>query len=321
MFRHIMRIKATDSPNVRYGLAEKRLGRTATNKRFYPGVLSFQEYLFRLATWDDNRKSVGLDAEWYEGAELLLFPLLWLQRAAGVEAAVRCKAYPAEAMGVDPGEGAANTSWCVVNRYGVKDLISYKTPDTNRIIDQILDLKHQYNIPPEKIYLDRGNGKQHADRLRQRGYPVHTVAFGESVALEPKRGLRLIQERRVNIEERYQYKNRRAYMYGELSIRCDPALEEDGVLPFSIPDVNLPAYIELRRQLGMMPKMYDEEGRLYLPPKNSKQEYLPEEMRTNTAKDMSLSKMLGRSPDEADSLVVAYYGLTHKPMIARAGAL
>jgi hypothetical protein len=319
MFRHVMRIRATDSPNVRYGLAEQRIGQPPTGRRLYPGVLSWEDYVNRQATWDDNRKKVGLDAEWYEGEELLCFPLQWLQRAAGHEPWLACQRLAGEAIGVDPGEGGANTSWSVVNNLGLRELVSYKTPDTTVIVDQTLDLMFGHNIKPEKVYFDRGSGKQHADVMRRRGYPVQTVAFGEAVALEPKRGLRLIGEKRVNLEERYHYKNRRAYMYGELSVRLDPALEAEDVAVFSIPDTGSKAYIELRRQLGMMPKRYDGEGRMFLPPKNAKDEHLAPEMRSATIE--TLNSILGRSPDEADSLVVAYYALSHKSMRPRAGAI
>lgn len=313
VFRHVMRIKATDSPNVKLGLLQSKLGKPPSGERLYPGVVSWADYQFRLATWDDNRKTVGLLAEWYEGAELLLYPLPWLQRAALVEHYIRCKNYPAEAMGIDPGEGAANSAWAVVNRYGLKEMHSFKTPDTNQIIDKTLELIHQHHIPGEKVYLDRGSGKQHADRLRRMGYAVATVAFGESVALEPKRGLRLMAERKDNLEERYAYKNRRAYMYGELSIRLDPALERDGITPFAIPEINEPCYIELRRQLGAMPKMFDQEGRLILPPKNKNATAIE----TNI---MTLTELLGCSPDEADALAIAYYALTHKPTRGHARA-
>jgi hypothetical protein len=69
-----------------------------------------------------------------------------------------------------------------------------------------------------------------------------------------------------------------------------------------------------------MPKRYDEEGRMYLPPKNDKEDYKPEEMRTNNNRE-TLSKIMGHSPDEADSLVIGYYALTHKPIRPKVGAI
>jgi hypothetical protein len=106
-----------------------------------------------------------------------------------------------------------------------------------------------------------GGGKQHADRMRAMGYPVRTVAFGEAVTPDIRRGLRRIDERVEAQEERYVYLNRRAEMYGTLRELIDPARD--------VPVFALPAeYTVLRRQLSPIPLMFDAEGRLKLPPKN-----------------------------------------------------
>ncbi len=85
------------------------------------------------------------------------------------------------------------------------------------------------------------------------------------------------------------YANLRAQMYGEASNDCNPVDAGD----FSIPD-GTPALKELHRQLGLMPKRRDEEGRLYLPSKSKKDE--------STKK--TLTEILGHSPDEADAFVL-----------------
>ena len=63
------------------------------------------------------------------------------------------------------------------------------------------------------------------------------------------------------------------------------------------------AHKELQRQLAVMPLDYDNEGRLYLPPKSKKDK---------NSKVVTLMDMLGCSPDYADSLVLATYGLEDK---------
>jgi len=86
------------------------------------------------------------------------------------------------------------------------------------------------------------------------------------------------------------YANLRAQMYGEASTECNPLEPGDG---YSIPD-NTPALRELHRQLGLMPKRRDEEGRLYLPSKSKKDE----------STKRTLTDILGHSPDEADAFVL-----------------
>lgn len=71
-------------------------------------------------------------------------------------------------------------------------------------------------------------------------------------------------------------------------------------------------YAELRRQLAPMPLDYDGEGRMYLPPKNKP---------TPTYKGRTIRDLIGRSPDHADSLVLAVFGLVVRPSKIRVGVL
>jgi hypothetical protein len=304
-YRKIIRITAQDSPNVRLALAQQAAGRKPTNETILPGVLSWDEYKKRLATWDEVRKTIGLFAQFYAGSEVLLFPPEWLNRAAEVAAGLAGQVRKAEAIGCDPGEGGANSSWSVVDRYGLIELYSVKTPDTTVIPNVTISLMQRYGVPAEKVALDRGGGgKQHADVLRARGYNVRTVAFGESVVLEPRRGITPFKDKVGNVEEKYAYKNRRAEMYGTLSLLLDPALNETG---FGIPA----GYVNLRKELSVFPKEYDEEGRQTLPPKSKTDP---------NSKRKTLTDMIGHSPDEADSLVLACWMLTQKPIRNKAGA-
>ena len=83
-------------------------------------------------------------------------------------------------------------------------------------------------------------------------------------------------------------------MYGILRELINPDREEGA---FALP----PDYHELRHELGILPLQHDSEGRMFLPPKDH-----------NTAgphQGPSIRQLLGRSPDRADSLVLAVWVL------------
>jgi len=311
LVRKVIRIKAEDSPNVRYGLAQKAKGITPTNEIIVPGVRTYAEYVELRATKDTVWQCVALDADWYEGAENLLYPPEWLNYAETVADKLEGQNRIAESMGIDPGEGVASTVWCIVDRLGLMHLLSSKTPDTSTIPAQTIALLNTFGLSPKKCYFDRGGGgKQHADRLRALGYEVNTVAFGESIVQEPKYGMSRVPERMELKEEAYTYKNRRAEMYGILSMTLDPQFDANGENPKKEITFGLPRrYSELRRQLAPVPKWYDEEGRLFLPPKQHKPGGVTEQ------KTKTMIDLVGCSPDEADALVLAVYGLQTKPQI------
>jgi hypothetical protein len=144
------------------------------------------------------------------------------------------------------------------------------------------------------------------------------VAFGEAVSQEPQRfrGAGQAFSDRINItEERYAYKNRRAEMYGTLREMLDPGLGYNGGggAGFGIPS----AYTELRRQLAPIPLLYDNEGRLFLPPKG--RQFAGElQQQRGAPTQKTMIELIGCSPDEADSLVLAVHGLTSKTKRPRA---
>jgi hypothetical protein len=121
--------------------------------------------------------------------------------------------------------------------------------------------------------------------------------------MEPKRGLVRLEEKMEVREERTVYFNRRAELYGELSLLLDPAQGHN----FGIGR----EHEELLRQLKLIPKKYDGEGRLVMIPKNNPRD--ENDPRT-------LKKLLGCSPDEADSLVLACYAMRKRPLRPTAGA-
>lgn len=299
----VIRIKATDSPNVRLGLAQRAAGKTPTNEIIVPGVMPYDEYQKRRATWDKVRQCVGLDAEFWEGADALLFPPEWLNRCEERARELVPKVRRAVSMGVDPAEGGDKTAFTVVDWWGVIEQVSLQTPSTNDIPNRAIGLMRKHAVQPSNVLFDRGGGgKQAADQMRERGYGgVRTVAFGEPVTPAFSKGTRDEDDVTDQAEARYQYKNRRAQMYHMIRLLME---RPQG---FGIPSF----YPELRRQLAPIPLTYDREGRLYLLPKSKSR---PD------SKEKTLIDLIGHSPDEADSLALAVYGL-HKPApVASAGA-
>ncbi len=315
-YRKIIRIKAQDSPNVRYAEAQIAAGQQPTGEMIVPGVLSWHDYCKRRLTWDAVRQCIGLDAEFWDGSEVFLFPTDWLSRAEQYANYLNIMKVPriAKAIGVDPAEGGDKTTMAVGDEYGVMDLISSKTPDTSVIGSRVIELGRKYRVPPDKWFFDRGGGgKQIVDSLRARGYPASTVAFGETVTPQLKRGTRREKfEKKVDqVETRYAYFNRRSEMYGILSIMLDPGsvIGNGAGLPAILSNkgysgYGIPAELgELRRQLSLIPKRLDGEGRLKMLPKNK---------RTAKSNEECLSDIIGHSPDEADAVVLMVYGLTHE---------
>ena len=294
--RKIIRIKAEDSPNVRLALAEIAVGLEPSGRVIIPGVKQYWEYKSNRRDWDDHQQCVCLDADWYQGQDVLMYPPEWLNRAESLAASLRGKRRIAKAIGVDTGEGSADTAWVAVDELGLIDLEARKTPDTSEIPGFTLAFARKHNVPPERVMFDRGGGGyEHACTLRKQGYNVRTVAFGTPITPAKKgRGtIAVLQERIEQDEEKYTYKNRRAEMYHKLRLK----LSEGYGLPKK--------YAELRRQLAPVPLWYDEEGRIYLPPKQAK----PGDEDKNK---VTITKLVGCSPDHSDALVLAIYGMTIK---------
>jgi hypothetical protein len=294
-YRKIIQIKGTDSPNVRYGLLELAAGRVPTNKIITPGVLPYSEYVKRRMLWDKVKQTVSIDGEFYEGAETMMFPPEWLARAEKIAAEfVPYTTRTGRAIGCDPAEGGDSSCWSVVDGHGLIKLISLKTPDTNLIPYETIRLMKLYKVDAKNVWFDRGGGgKQHVDRLRSMGHEVRTVAFGEPASeADLFKRYKRMSEKREEKEDRTVYKNRRAEMYGIIRELIDPSNE---------PGFGLPGeYHELRRQLAPIPLRYGREGQMYLLPKHKEKSDSTEEC---------LYDLLGCSPDEADSLALAVFGL------------
>jgi hypothetical protein len=316
--RRVIRIKAEDSPNVRYGLEEVRQGQRPTNRMLIPGVKSYTEYVRNRRRWDKIQQTVSLDADFYQGAEVLMYPPDWLARAKEVADRVEAEhrravlegighRRRAKGMGVDPAEGGDKTTLAVSDELGLMDLISLKTPDTQAIIHWVLAMMKKYSLKGHRVVFDRGGGgKQLADQLRKRGYRVRTVGFGEKVGKNPAILHKLPEDVELDTKEAaYTYLNRRAQLFGRLRELLDPDNNPAG---FGIPR----RFKEVHQQLAPIPLIYDGEGRLYLLPKRKK---------NPNSKEKTLVDLIGHSPDEADAVALSIYAMTGKVDAPVAGAM
>ncbi len=325
-YRRVIKVTAEDSPNVRYARAEMAVGKVPSNKIILPGILPWEDYQKRRQLWDKVLQCIGLDAEFYEGAEVLLYPPEWLNRAEAFAEQVSSRPRKVRAIGIDPAEGGDKTVMCAIDEWGIVEMISKKTPDTSVITGDALAFMMKHNVEPSRVVFDRGGGgKEHADRLRAQGHNVRTVAFGEAPSGEAKRGMPSSAEVLDNKEQRYAYLNRRAEMYDTLRHILDPGNNRGSDIWTSIATLTgkdpeevgrgfgIPReYTDLRRQLAPIPLLFDGEGRLYLPPKTRK---------NPQSKTRTLQDIIGQSPDEADALVLAVHILSHKRHATRIGAM
>lgn len=306
--RRVIRIKGSDSPNVRLALAQIAAGQAPSGEMIVPGVLSWEDYSQRLRTWDERRRSVGLEAMFWMGKESMLYPLAWLDRAERIARLLRPMKRTAKAMGIDTAEGGDDTAWSIVDELGLIYQQAIKTPDTGFIMPETIRLMELYGLPDQRVMFDRnGGGKQIADQMRGRGIYVRTVFFGEAPSLRIKHGRQQVKDRRQVKEVRAIYKNMRAEMYGNLRDLLEPS-SDTNKLGFALPQ----EYAELRRQLALIPYLKDGEDRMYM---------LPKSKRDPKSTELTLMQILGCSPDEADSLVIAIHCMLSKPERTLAGAV
>ena len=309
LFRKIIHISAEHSPNVRIAKARIAAGIEGPHPTIVPGVVSYADYLRRMETWDPVKRTIRLFGQFYEGAEVLLFPVQWLDRAEAISRDwTDSKISVRRTMGVDAAEGNDSTVWTICEPRRIVHQLALKTHNTDDIPGRTLALMREFNVSAENVLFDRGGGgKQHADRMRGMGHRVRTVGFGEPATQlidEKSRAVTTRTKENEMLETRYIYKNRRAEMYGLTRLKLDPEENPEG---FGIPE----HLQEMRRQMSLMPLLYDPEGRMYLPPKRKAD--------PNSNKS-SLKEIIGCSPDECDSLVLAVFGQVHPAKVIKAGA-
>lgn len=310
LYRKVIRITAEDSPNVQRALLQQKNGVKPDGEMITPGVLSWQEYMTWRTLWDKQRQCVALDARFWEGDEIYLFPEHWINLAEmrALALAGKKRTTP-RGLGCDPAEGGDKTSWAISDREGLLALISKRTPDTSVITSETIAIAKQWGVPSDRWVFDRGGGGlSHADRLRQQGYRgIRTLAFGESLVPDPKQVASNLEQRLEDREQRYVYTKRRAQLFGFLSLLLDPSLEEDGprfAIPANIMGLDGDPTTVLRDQLTPIPKTYDEGGRLYL---------LPKHAAGKSSDKRTLVKLIGHSPDEADAVTLSVYAAYNDP--------
>lgn len=311
-----IRIKGEDSPNVQFAMAQQARGIKPDGRILVPGLLTWGEYCKRRETWDPIRQCISLDAEFYEGSEILLYPPEWLNRAETIaqENAPNRFGAKASAVGVDPAEGGDSTCLAAVNETGLLELISIKTPDTSEIEGIVLAFAQKWGCPTHQIVFDSGGGgKQIADRMRKNGHQVRAISFGEAASnIDRFKPMRTKTERKDDYETRYTYKNKRAELWGLLRRYIDPSEGHD----FGIPA----EYVELRRQMSPIPLTYDDAGKLYIIPKRRKAAFgIDRERKAN--EEITIYDLIGCSPDEVDATALATYGMVYKSTKKMAGAL
>ncbi len=317
----VIKIPAIESPNIQLALAEEKAGKPMSRRILVPGCMDYDDYKFRCKTYDPVKKAAGIDAEFYEGEEVRMYPQPWLANSAEQARKLETleRSHLRRVMGVDPAEGGDNTVWTVVDRLGIIDQIAIRTSNTALIKGRTIALIKQYGIDPNDVIFDRGGGgREHADYLRSAGWDVRSVGFGEAPTLpdvdEFTPGWIDPEEKKDIKERKYAYKNRRAQMYGLLREAINPdKAAGTGEVVFGIPA----KYEEIYRQLTPLPLQYDGEGRMFLPPKDK-----PGGAHARGNKGLvTIKSLLGCSPDETDSLVLAVFALIHTPTTLEIGAI
>lgn len=309
--RKVIRITAEDSPNVKRGLAQQAAGIKPDGNQVIAGVLSWDEYQHRLATWDEQRKTVGLWGQFYQGKEVLLFPPDVLRKS--IEACRKLdRRRRATGIGIDTAEGGDSTTMCAGDDSGVLELVSHKTPNTDVICGEVIAFGVKWGVVPKNWLFDAGGGgKQHADRLRGMGFPCETVAFGGRPTIEIKRAMTLMPERKDVREDQYVYKNMRAQMYHQMALAIEG--DKDGI--YAVP-CDSEALVELHRQMSLVPKvtgdwsMWDTEGRIQM---------LPKQRKPGDTEQVTLTEIIGHSPDELDAAVLQHHASTRKRFKAKVG--
>ena len=325
LLRKVIHIGAEHSPNVQVGkeLAARGYKGEKGWPTVIPGVLSYPEYLRRKVQWDKIKQSMRLYGHFYEGESELLYPPAWLDLGEEVYKAYHPDGYDfdkctktrdgfrkAKAMGIDGGAGRDLTVFTIVDEIGIIMQHSLPTPNTMKICSLAQLYMQNFKIPPSMVTIDvGGGGKQIADRLKELGIKIRAIAFG-GTATPPKEVKTRRKAAKVEVEEvRMTYKNRRCEMYGLLRDQFDPNLNPAG---FAIPE----EMFELRQELSVHPLWYDSDGKMYLPAKS-----VQPHRKNKETDEITIKKMLnGRSPDRADSLVLANFAMVKPIQKRRIGA-
>lgn len=303
---NVIHIDCARTPNVSAGRTWNRLGRKGACRVPIPGIMSYANYVSHIQEWDEYNITTRLRGRLPDSDEgWVVVPRPWLDGCREVWPQIdeEVRGRLPKWLGVDASHGRGDLAcWAVVDRLGLVDLRTmspdeakdkYGQPDTVKMLERTRDLMTAYGIPGGRVIVDAGGGGQDAiaDPLRREGVVVRLVDFG--AAPSTKRA-------------RKQYKNRRAELYGTLAEACNPTKWRQTELEtpkcwercFSIPPGD--QYDALAEELPMIPKRYDREGKMHLPPKDK---------RDPNSKEQSLREILGHSPDRSDAVALAVWGM------------
>ena len=294
LLRKVVHISGDDSPNVKMARRRIAVG-LPPGDPIVPGLLSLEEFLRRERVWDPVQQQMRLHGRFYEGELRMMFPPAWLEHAMSRERwedlNTGDEERKVEAIGVDVAAGGRDKSaWALIDRFGVLSHFVKDTPDTMEVADITMGLIDDHRLAPSRVAMDvGGGGKGVADYMLRKGVKIKTISFAESPGEPGTKRRRRYRE----TDPKQAYRNRRAEMYGELRDRMRPT-EDSFQLP---PDAH-----ELRQELAVLPLQFDQEGKLFLPPKDPSRT-------SQQAGQVSLFSLLGRSPDRADALVLAVHAL------------
>jgi len=313
-YRRVIKIKADQSPNVRYAQAEVKSGKKPSHKELIPGVVSWRDYQDRRLLWDEMQQTIGLDAEFYEGIEVKLYPTAHIELGEKI-AARNANSKSGKTLGIDPAMGGDNTSFAVSDENEEESWLCYleslKTPDTMLIVDKAIILMSEWGIADKDVLIDAGGGGvQIANNLRRKGFKdIRVVNFGASVKPQKVAGTAPVRKREQAEEKKTVYKNRRAMMYDLLSLKMN---QSSGHKLYGIPtrylDKPMQNKATLREQMEPIPRMIDDKGVIFMLPKQRKTRVVGQ----TEERQITLTELIGHSPDELDSVVLSVLGLTEK---------
>ena len=313
-FRKVIRIKAENSPNVKLAHAEIKADKKPSHRELIPGVVSFRDYQNRRMLWDEMQQSIGLDAEFYEGIEVKLYPMPHIEAAETI-AKRHLRSKMGKTLGIDPAMGGDNTSFAVSDQDEEEGWLCYleslKTPDTMLIVDKAIILMNEWGIIDSNVLIDAGGGGvQIANNLRRKGFPnVRVVNFGSAVKPQKIAGTAPVRKREHAEEKKFVYRNKRAQMYDLLSLKMNPS---SGMIQYGIPtrylDKPNPGKSTLREQMEPIPRMIDDKGVIFMLPKQRKTRVVGQ----TEERQVTLTELIGHSPDELDSVVLSVLGLEEK---------
>jgi len=286
-FRRVIHIDADNTPNIIGGREWKALGHKGEPPTLIPGMLTWRQYRHRIATRDPLWVLQRIHGQFDRSGTSLMFPPEWLDLCEEMWPLAKDLPRGPFGLGVDVAEGGRDYScWALVDRWGLFWIEVMDTPDTSVIVPHTLKVMQKHNVRSQSVLFDRGSGgKQYADLLRARGYPVRAISFGGGA------------------HDKQTYKNCRAEMYWRLRQAIDQSRWSKVTTPegrdkwerfFAI----APGQHLLREELAVLPIDNDGEGRMKIMPKGP----APKGSKAPTIKGA-----LGRSPDRSDAVALACY--------------